>query len=87
MNKLSKNEIKHLEVQKKLNSLITNDYYCDDGSQNMFVYQPKYNVLKLKTDKGTEYMISWKSTGIYNSKLIALHGGFLFKVKDFKTKI
>ena len=53
----------------------------------MFVYQPKYNVLKLKTDNGTEYMISWKSTGIYNSKLIALHGAFLFKVKDFKTKI
>ena len=44
-----------LEVQKKLNSLKTKDYNfflgkmyfkSDDGSQNMFVYQPTLNTLK-----------------------------------------
>ena len=53
----------------------------------MFVYQPKFKVLELKKDKGTEYIISWKSKGIYNSKLIALHGAFLPSVKYFRNKI
>ena len=37
----------------------------------MFVYQPTLNVLGLKIDKGTEYVIDWKSKGLYNSKRIA----------------
>ena len=53
----------------------------------MFVYQPIINVLKLKNDKRTEYIISWKSKGIYNSKLIGLHGTFLPNVKYFRNKI
>ena len=32
-------------------------------------------------------MISWKSKGIYNSKLKALHGAFLPNVKYFGNKI
>ena len=35
----------------------------------MFVYQPTFNVLELKIDKDTEYIIGWKSKGVYNSKL------------------
>ena len=31
----------------------------------MSVYQPTFNVLELKNDKGTEYIISWNSKGIY----------------------
>ena len=47
--KITSNKTKYLEVQKKLNSLITNDYNfflgrmyfaSNDGSQNMFFYQP-----------------------------------------------
>ena len=47
--KIASNKTKYLEVQKKLNSLITNDYNfflgrmyfaSNDGSQNMFFYQP-----------------------------------------------
>ena len=45
----------------------------DDGSQNMFVYQPIFNVLESKIDKSTEYIIRLKSKGVYNSKLITLH--------------
>ena len=31
----------------------------------MSVYQPTFNVLELKNDKVTEYIISWNSKGIY----------------------
>ena len=61
---------KYLEVQKKLNSLITKDYNfflgriyftSNDGSQNTFVYQPTIDTLELKTNKSTDYVLSWKS--------------------------
>ena len=38
-------------------------------------------MLELKNDKGTEYIISWKSKGLNHSKLIALRGTFLPNVK------
>ena len=44
-------------------------------------------MLELKIDKRTDYIISWKSKGLYNSKLIALHGAFLPNVKHFGVKI
>ena len=43
-------------------------------------------MLELKKDKGTEYIISCKSKGVYNSKLIALHRAYLPKVKYFRNK-
>ena len=65
-------------MQNKLNSLIIN--YCNfllgrmyftsnDGSQNTFVYQLNFDAVELKKDKGIDYVLSWKSKGIYNSKL------------------
>ena len=56
--RITSNKTKHLEVQKKLNSLITKDYNfflsriyvaSHDGSKNTFVYQPTFNELELKT--------------------------------------
>ena len=47
--RITSHKTKHLQVQKKLNSLITKDYSfflsriyftSNDGSQNTFVYQP-----------------------------------------------
>ena len=69
--KIASNKTKHLEVQKKLDSLLTKDYNFLLGriyftrnyvsqNQNMFVYKPIFNVLELKKDKGTKYIISWK---------------------------
>ena len=89
------NKAKHFEFQRKLNSLMTKDNFflgriyftIVDGSQNMFFYQPTFNVLELKNDKGTEYIISWKSKGIYDSKLIVLIGALLPNVKYFRNKI
>ena len=52
--KIISNKTKHLEVQKKLNSLITKDdtfflgrtyLVANDGSQNTFVYQPTLDTL------------------------------------------
>ena len=51
------NKTKYLEVQKKLNSLLTNDhkfflcrmYFTSyDGSQTTFVYQPTLDMVELK---------------------------------------
>ena len=53
----------------------------------MFVYQPTFNVLELEVDKYTEYITGWKSKGLYNSKLRALHSVFLPNVKYFANKI
>ena len=44
----------------------------DDGSQNMFAYLPTLDTLK----KGTDYVLSWKSKGVYTSKLKSLYTAF-----------
>ena len=58
--KITSNKTKYLEVQKKLNCLITKDYdfflsriyfTSHDGSQNTFVYQPTLDTLELKKTK------------------------------------
>ena len=70
--RITLNKTKHLEIQKKLNSLITKDYNfflgriyftSNDGSQNTFVYQPTLDRLEIKKDKFTDYVFSWKSKG------------------------
>ena len=38
----------------------------------MFFYQPTFNLLELKEDKDTKYIISWKSKGVYNSKTYSI---------------
>ena len=44
-----------------------------DGSEDTFVYQPTVDTLELKKDKGTDYVLSWKSNGVYNSKHKSLY--------------
>ena len=70
--RITLNKTKHLEIQKKLNSLITKDYNfflgriyftSNDGSQNTFVYQPTLDRLEIKKCKFTDYVFSWKSKG------------------------
>ena len=78
------------KVQKKLNGLTTRDYdlfldrICfasNDGSQNTSVYQPTLDVLELKKDKDTDYVLSLKSKGVINSKLKPLYTAFLNRIK------
>ena len=35
----------------------------------MKVYQPTFNMLDLKGDKDTEYIIAWKSKGLFKSSV------------------
>ena len=78
-----------LEVQKA-NSLITKEYNfffgriyftSNDGSQNTFIYLPTLDTLELKKEKCTNYVLSWKSKEMYNSKLKPLYTAFLHSIK------
>ena len=53
----------------------------NDGSQNKFIYQPGIDTLELNKDIGTEYVPSWKSKGVYNSKFKTLYTSFLHSIK------
>ena len=44
-------------------------FASNDGSQNIYIYQPTLDTLELKKDKVTEYVLSRKSKGVFNSKL------------------
>ena len=94
--KITSKKTKYLEVQKKLNSLITNDYNfflgrtyftSNDGSHNTFVYEPTFDTLELKKDKVTDYVLSWKSKRVFNSKLKSLHTDFLHSIKRPEYRI
>ena len=83
-------KLNYLEVQRNFNSLKTKDYNfflgriyftSNDGSQNTFVFQPTLDTLEMKKDKGIDYVLSWKSNGVYNSKLKPLYTAFLHSIK------
>ena len=75
--------------QDKIGKLGTHDssYFLDendfgnDGFQNMFVYEPGLITFELKKDKSTDYVLSWKSKGVYTSKLKPLYTAFLHSRK------
>ena len=70
-------------MTKDYNFFLERMYFTsDDGSQNMFLYQPTFNVLEFKNSKSTEYIISCKSKGIFNSKLITLYGAFFYVTEN-----
>ena len=45
----------------------------------MFAYQPTLDLLELRKGKGTDYVFSCKSKGIYNSELKPLYTAYLHK--------
>ena len=49
------------------------------GSQDTFVYQPTLDTLE--STEGTDYIISWKSKGVFNSKLKPLFTVFFNSIK------
>ena len=58
-------------------------FTSNDGSQNTFVQQPTLDTLELEKDNSIDYVLSWKSSGIYNSKLKQLYTAFLHLIKLF----
>ena len=64
---------------KKYNFLLGRMYFTGNvGFQNMLVHQPTFSMLQLKEDKGTDYVISWISKGVYSSNISPLHTIFFF---------
>ena len=57
-----------------------NVFSSNDQSQDTFVYQTTLDMLELKKDKVTDYVLSWKSNGVYNSKLKSLYTAFLHSI-------
>ena len=63
--KITSNNTKYLQVQKKLNSIITTDYIflgrmyftSNNGSQKTYICQPTLYLLELR---GIDYVLSWK---------------------------
>ena len=45
------------------------------------------DLLELKKYKGTEYVLNWKSKGVYNSKLEPLCTAFLHSMKRFEYRM
>ena len=43
--------------------------------------------IRTKKDKGTDYVLNWKSKGVYNSKLKPLYTTFLHSIKLSGYKI
>ena len=93
--KKKKKQTKKTKQKKQLNSLVTTDYNfflgriyftSNDGFQNPFVYQPTLDTLELNKDKGTDYILSWKSKGVYTSKLKPLYTAFLHSIKRSRYK-
>ena len=90
--RITSNKTKHLEVQKKLNSLITKDYkfflgrICGWISKHIF-FQPTLDTLELKKDKDTDYGLSCKSKGVLNSKFKAFYTAILHSIKRSEYRI
>ena len=64
-------------------------FASNDQSQNTFIYQPTIDKWELEKDTATVYVLSWKSKGVYNSKLNPLYTTFLnsIKLSDYKMGI
>ena len=56
-------------------------FRSNDRFQNTFVYQPALDILELKNIKVTDYDLTWKSMGVYNSKLKTLYTAFMHSIK------
>ena len=46
----------------------------------MFVYQPTLDMLELQKEKGNDYVLSWKSKGLYPFELKPLYTAFLHSI-------
>ena len=52
------------------------------------VYQPTLDAFELQKDKGTDYVLSWKSKAVFDSKLKPLYTTFLhIKLSEYRIGI
>ena len=62
-------------------------FTSNDGSQNTFFYQIALDILELKIDKSTDYILTWKSNGAYNSKRKPLYTTTSIKLSKYTMGI
>ena len=64
-------------------------FTSNDGSPNTFVNQTTLDTLELQKDKVTDYILSWKSKEVCNSKLKSLFTAFLhiIKLSEYRMEI
>ena len=62
-------------------------FTSNDGSQNRFAYQPILDALELKKKKGIDYVLTWTSKGVYNSKIEPLYTAFLHSIKLWRYQM
>ena len=55
--------------------------------KSTFVDQLTIKALKLKKVKETDYILSWKSKGLFNSKLMPLYTAFLSNINLSEYRI
>ena len=58
-----------MKLQTHLSYFLDKNVFDYDNFQNMLVYQETISMLELKEDKGTDYVIGWKSKWVYILKL------------------
>ena len=56
-------------------------FASDDGSQNMAIFQQTLDMLGLKKDQLIDYILGWKSKGVYISELKPLYAAFSYSIK------
>ena len=80
---------------KKLEAISTKDYSfflgriyftSDNGSQNLFVYQPTFSTIKYHNTI-TEYVISWRSKILYTTNLAPINNYLLPNIVNFNKTI
>ena len=80
---------------KKLEAISTKDYSfflgriyitSDNGSQNLFVYQPTFSTIKYHNTR-TEYLISWRSKILYTTNLTPTNSYLLPNIVIFNRTI
>ena len=59
----------------------------NDGFQIMFVCQATFSMLQLKKDKGIDYVIIWKSKGVYSSNIFTQDIVFFHNINLLRYKI
>ena len=61
------------------------NFTSDDRSQHMFIYQRTYKMIKY-LNTNTESILSWKSKGVYNTRLIPIKNDSLPNIEYFNKK-
>ena len=60
--------------------------FGDDDFQNMFFYHTTFDMLELKKDKGTDYILGWNSKGVFTSKLKPLYMLYMLPECNLETR-